>query len=324
MKGIIGIGNAITDILALLPEENFLKELKFPKGSMQLVSYETIQNIESKIKKHIHSIKSGGSVGNTMYAIASFQFPSAYIGKIGNDSIGNFYKTDLESQGVKCFFSESEQNSGLAIAMITPDSERTFATFLGAASELKPSDINESWLDNYQILHIEGYLVFNKELIIHIANLAKKKNLKISFDLASYNVVEEHLPFIKEFLLKYVDIVFANEEEAKAFCGKAPQDAILEFSKYCKIAVVKVGKNGSYIKDNDFLVHIPSFQSNVIDTTGAGDWYAAGFLYMYCNNFDIEKCGKTASYLAARVIEHIGAKIPEEILPEIIKTAKIL
>ncbi len=324
MKGIIGIGNAITDILALLPNENFLQELNFPKGSMQLVSFDVIQTIESRIKNYIHSIKSGGSVGNTMYALASFQYPSAYIGKIGNDSIGKFYKTDLENQGVKCFFSESELNSGIAIAMITPDSERTFATYLGAASELKPSDITENWLDNYQILHIEGYLVFNQELILHIANLARKKNIKISFDLASYNVVEANLTFIKDFLLNYVDIVFANEEEAKAFCGKNPKEAIKDLNKYCEVSIVKVGKNGSFVKDKNGLVHIQAFPSNVIDTTGAGDWYAAGFLYGFCNQYDISKCGQIASFLASKVIEHVGAKIPQEILPEIICSAKNL
>lgn len=324
MKGIIGIGNAITDILALLPEENILNELGFPKGSMQLVNFETIQNIELKVKNHIHSIKSGGSVGNTIYGLASFQYPAAYIGKIGNDSIGSLYKNDLEQQGVKCFFSDSSLNSGLAIAMITPDFERTFATFLGAASELEPSDIQENWLNNYKILHIEGYLVFNPQLLLHIAAMAKRKKMKISFDLASYNIVETNLPFLKDFLLNNVDIVFANEEEAKAFCGKLPEEAVNELNKYCEISIVKIGKNGSLIKSKNGVIHVPSYTSNVIDTTGAGDWYAAGFLYGYSNDFDIKKCGNIASYLAARVIEYVGAKIPQENLPKIIDMAKNL
>jgi len=175
MKGIIGIGNAITDIMTVLPDEKLLSTINFPKGSMQLVDEKTIKKIEELTQHFPKTLKSGGSVANTMYGIASFNFPTAYIGKIGHDEIGQFYKSDMEQQGVKCYFSMSELNSGKAIAMITPDSERTFATYLGAASELKPEEINHSWLDSYAIMHIEGYLIFNRDLVLKVAEMAKAK-----------------------------------------------------------------------------------------------------------------------------------------------------
>lgn len=324
IKGIIGIGNAITDIMTVLPDENLLKQINFPKGSMQLVDEKTIQHIENLTTKFPKSLKSGGSVANTMYGIASFNFPTAYIGKIGHDEIGQFYKSDMEHQGVKCHFSMSELTSGKAIAMITPDSERTFATYLGAASELKPEEINDSWLDSYAIMHIEGYLIFNRDLVIKVAQMAKEKGMLISYDLASYNIVTENIDFIKEFTKEYVDIIFANEEEAKAFTGKAPKEALNEMSEFCQYAIVKVGKEGSLIKHNQSIYEIPAIKANAIDTTGAGDWYASGFLYGICNMLSIEKSGKIAALLAGNVIEHIGAKIPQEKLNQIIEMAKNL
>lgn len=324
MKGIIGIGNAITDIMTVLPDENLLKKINFPKGSMQLVDENTIKNIESLTNQFSKTLKSGGSVANTMYGIASFKFPVAYIGKIGNDEIGRFYKSDMENQGVTCYFSSSELSSGKAIAMITPDSERTFATYLGAASELKPEEINHTWLDSYSIMHIEGYLIFNRDLVIKVAKMAKEKGMIISYDLASYNIVAENLDFIKNFMKEYVDIVFANEEEAKAFTGKNPKEALNEMSEYCQYAIVKVGKEGSLIKHKHKIYEIPAIKANSIDTTGAGDWYASGFLYGICNGLSIETSGKIAALLAGNVIEHIGAKIPQEKLNDVINMAKKL
>ncbi|MCX7862780.1 MAG: adenosine kinase [Bacteroidales bacterium] len=324
MKGILAIGNAITDVLVVLPNDNILQQLGFKKGSMQLVDMHTIHNLSKELKPHIKEIKSGGSAGNTIYGIASFQFPSSYIGKIGNDEIGELYKKDMENQGVKVNFSHSETHSGMAIAMITPDSERTFATYLGAAAELTFNDIDESYFNNHQLLHLEGYLVYDEHLLLHAAEIAKKHGLKISFDMASFNVVQDKKDFISDFLKKYVDIVFSNEEEAYAFCGEKSETSAKILARYCDIAVVKMGSNGSVIAQGNNIIKIPAIPSNVVDTTGAGDWYASGFLYAWCNKFPLERCGKIASFLAGKVIEHIGAKIPNHLLPQIINSAKNL
>ncbi len=324
MNGVIGVGNAITDMLAILPNDNILSELDFPKGSMQLVDSTTISTIQSKVGQYIQSVKSGGSAGNTMYGIASMGIPAAYIGKIGNDAIGELYFNDMKNQGVQCFFSHSDINSGLAVAMITPDSERTFATFLGAASELSPSEINNEWFSDYQIIHIEGYLVFNPDLLIRLGEIAIKHKLKVSFDMSSYNIVETNRTFITDFVKKYADIVFANEEEAYAFCGKKPEEAIHELANYCEIAVIKLGKKGSLMKHQGKVYTISAIDSKAIDTTGAGDWYASGFLYGLSMGYDMERCGKIASLLAGKVVEHIGAKIPADILHNVVKMAKNL
>lgn len=313
MSGIIGIGNAITDIVTLLPDDDLLTKIGFPKGSMQLVDIDTITQIDQLTQHCPKTLKSGGSVGNTMYGIAVLGAPSTYIGKIGNDDIGKLYEQDMKQHGVQCYMLQSSLHSGKAIAMITPDSERTFATYLGAASTINTEDINELWFDNQNIFHIEGYLVFNTDLMIYIATIAKKKGLLISYDLASYNIVENNLDFIRFFLKKYVDIVFANEEEAAAFTGTTNiNESINIFSQFCNYAIIKLGKKGSIIKHNGATISIPAINVKSIDTTGAGDWYASGFLYGLYHQLPIEKCGQIASYLAGKVVEHIGAKIPEE------------
>jgi len=193
--------------------------------------------------------------------------------------------------------------------MISKDGERTFGTFLGAAIELSANHINDNQFADYDILHVEGYLVQNHELLEAILKTAKNNGLKVSIDLASYNVVEDNIDFIKEMVTKYVDIIFANEEEAKAFTGMEPEAALEEISKVADIAIVKIGKKGSMIKQGNTIVNVDVREIEPIDTTGAGDIYAAGFLYgliIIC----LKIC-ELGSLLASTVIENIGAKISD-------------
>jgi sugar/nucleoside kinase (ribokinase family) len=171
---------------------------------------------------------------------------------------------------------------------------------------------------------VEGYLVFNRELIEFTAKLAQECGLKVSLDLASFNVVEANIDFLRDLIKNYVDIVFANEDEAKALTGKLPEEALDEIATIAEIAVVKIGKNGSMIKSGNQKFTIPAIEASVIDTTGAGDLYAGGFLYGLSKGLTFEKCGNIGSLLAGKVIEQIGAKIPAEIWKSILsKVAEI-
>ena len=161
----------------------------------------------------------------------------------------------------------------------------------------------------HDYFYIEGYLVQNHSMLEKAASLAKKYHQKIFLDLASYNVVEENIVFLKDFVEKYVDVVFANEEESKAFTGKTPEEAVHELATLCEIAVVKIGKNGSLIKSGNDLYTIEIIEATSVDTTGAGDQYAAGFIFGLSHGLDLEKCGKIASIMAGKVIEHYGARI---------------
>jgi sugar/nucleoside kinase (ribokinase family) len=199
------------------------------------------------------------------------------VGKIGHDELGSFFAQELENQKTRLHLLYStSQDTGTALSLITPDSERTFATYLGAAVELGADDLQSSFFEDFTLLHLEGYLVYNHQLIEESIRRAKERNMEISIDLASYNVVEANRDFLTKIIKDSVDIVFANEMEAKALTGYEPEKALDILSEYCKVAVVKVGAKGSWIKVGNVKTFIEALKVKAIDTTGAGDLYASG------------------------------------------------
>ena len=312
MKKILGIGNALVDILVQLPNDEPLHKLELPKGSMQLIDQTTmkrISNATSLLEKHVAT---GGSASNTSVALARLGCNVGFIGKVGHDELGSFYSDDLTNNNVTPHLLKSDLPSGRCNVLISTDSERTMATYLGAAVTLSAEDLNIETFKQYDILHIEGYLVQNYNLITRAGQLAKEAGLTVSIDLASYNIVAENINFLQDFVAKYVDIVFANEEEATAFTQLPAEQAVHSIAQQASLAIVKVGAKGSYIKQGDTLLHIPAEKVKPIDTTGAGDVYAAGFLYGYANNLPLSRCAEIGTLCAAQVIEEIGAKITPE------------
>lgn len=311
-KTIVGIGSALVDILVQLEDDQLLDSFQLPKGSMTLVDALLSQKILDSTEGLERSIETGGSAANTVRAIAQLGGKTGFIGKISNDKMGHFFKDEFEQFQVTPHLFFSQIPTGIATTLISPDSERTFGTYLGAASELRADELSEELFSNYDYLHIEGYLVFNHSLIEGVLKLAKKQGLKIALDMASFNVVEANLDFLKRLIAEYVDIVFANEEEAKAYTGLEPGAALKQIALQCEIAVVKIGKDGSLIQTGEQLVRVATPQVKSVDTTGAGDVYASGFLYGLANGFSLENCGKLASLLASKVIQVFGAKIQDD------------
>lgn len=310
MKSILGIGNALTDILAVLPDDSLLQTYHLPKGSMQHVDMETGDRIWEALKGYGVKYVPGGSAANTLTCTAIFGMPSGFIGKIGNDDLGNLFKSTMEQYGVNAQMLYSKKSSGRCMVFITgANAERTFADYMGATLELGPDDLSIEQFKGYDYFHIEGYLVQNQELISKAARLAKEAGCIISIDMASYNVVESNNAFFHNLVENYVDIVFANETEARAFSKMGPREAIDEIAKQCDIAVVKVGKDGSMVKQGDEYHFIPSWPAATIDATGAGDTYAAGFLYAHSLGMPLKVCAEVGSIIAAKVVEVIGTKI---------------
>lgn len=312
-KKILGIGNALVDVLMQIDNENLLTELQFPKGSMQLIDSNMNQEISQKTTGISKQMASGGSAANTIHGLARLGVSTGFLGKVGEDETGIFFGNDMKNSGINPLLLKSKTETGKANAFITKDSERTFGTFLGAAVELSEQDLDESLFRGYDILHVEGYLVQNQPLLTKAFELARANDMEISLDLASYNIVEANLEYLQQNVEKYVDIVFANEEEAKAFTGKTPEEALHQIAKMCKIAVVKVGSRGSMVKVNDKVYNVPANKANPIDTTGAGDLYAAGFLYAYTKNLSFEKAAQIGSLLGGKVIEVLGPKMDDEL-----------
>jgi sugar/nucleoside kinase (ribokinase family) len=312
MRKILGVGNALVDIIIQLNNDQILDRFSLPKGSMQLVDASKALDIEKECVKMHRSMASGGSAANTIHGLSRLGISTGFIGTVGQDEAGKFFNKDMVQAGITPFLSFSKTQTGRAISLVSPDSERTFATFLGAAVELSTDNILDASFNDFSMLHLEGYLAPLHALVETAMKKAKEKGLKISIDLASYNVVESNLDFLKKMISSYADIVFANELEAQAFTGqKNPMDSLHEIARICKVAIVKIGEKGSIIQRGNEVHSIGVTPVKCLDTTGAGDLYAAGFLYGMDHNLPLEKCGHIGAILAANVIEELGAKISD-------------
>lgn len=312
MKKVLGMGNALVDVLIRIHDDSLLQKFGLPKGSMQLVDLDKSRFMQESMRNLNFEVASGGSAANTINGLANLGAPCGYIGKINNDLNGERFKADMTSKGIEALLLTGSQPTGVATTLISSDSQRTFGTYLGSAVELSAADLNPEFFHGYNILHIEGYLVQNHELLEKAVILAKEAGLKIAIDMASYNIVAANLDFLQSLVRKYVDIVFANEEESRSFTGKEPIEALDEIAGMCEIAVVKIGAKGCLVKVAGKVVEVPAIAANPVDTTGAGDLYASGFFYGMANNLSYEKCARLGSLLAGNVIEVIGTKMDEK------------
>ena len=310
-KSVLGIGNALVDILTRIDNDNILNELGLPKGSMQLVDEKVSAHIGEKLERYESSMSPGGSTANTIHGLAKCGIPAGYICYVGNDRIGGFFEDAMRKVGVQPFVFHSDISSGTSRAIVSPDGERTFATHLGAGAMLNDTLLTQEIFKGWDYCFIEGYLVANRTLVKKTIELAKNAGSKTIIDLASYNVVEENRDFLIE-ILPDIDMVFANEEEAKSLTNGTPEDALEFISKYCETTVVKIGKKGSLIKRGNEKIAVGSHVVDAIDTTGAGDMYAAGFLAGLINGFTLERCGALGTCLAENVIQVMGAKLKDE------------
>ncbi len=321
---VVGMGNALMDILVRIDSEDILNRLDLPKGSMTLVDKDKSAMILDLIRSLPKSYTPGGSAANTIRGMAALQDPVSYIGSVGDDELGKMFRESIAEEHVKPILLTGSQPTGYAIGFITPDSERTFATYLGAATEISPDKLRKEMFSGQRIFHIEGYLIIDHPLIQKALNMAKEAGAEVSYDMASYNVVEENRNFIREMLSQYVDIVFANEDEARAFTGKDPEEALEELATYCKIAVVKTGASGSLIRMDEETYMVRAIDADPVDTTGAGDLYAAGFLHGYIYGMLPEQCGKIGSLMGGKVIETIGTKMSDLTWQEIFRQIRQL
>ena len=318
MDKIIGMGNALVDVLATLQDDSLLDEMSLPKGSMQLIDEDKFLKIRSKLSLMKTHKATGGSAGNTILALANLGAHPGFIGKVGKDEFGKYFKKNGEKHGIDLKLLTSDHPTGVASTFISSDGERTFGTFLGAAATMKAENLTLDMFKGYAYLYIEGYLVQDHELIKRAMQLAKEAGLQICLDMASYNIVAEDLEFFTALVNKYVDVVFANEEEARAYTGKDPWEAINEISGMCSIVVVKLGAQGSCIKKGTECIklEIPPVKK-VVDTTGAGDYYAAGFLYGLTCGYSLDKCSIIGSILASSVIQVVGTTLSKKKWDEI-------
>ncbi|MDR2626570.1 MAG: adenosine kinase [Dysgonamonadaceae bacterium] len=305
----LGLGNALVDILLKLENDATLAETGIVKGAMDMIDENQMIVIQRTLSHLERSQTPGGSVCNSMRAIANLGAPAGFIGKIGSDATGVYYEQALLEAGVTPYFAKTEGISGCCTVLISPDGERTMATFLGPAPTLRPEDIDENIVARYDYMYIEGYLLVNEPLVRAAMKKAKQAGVKIALDLSNFNIVNAFRGMLDDIIPAYVDILFSNESEAKAFTGLEPEEAIRTLADSVEIAVVTCGKEGSLVSGRGERLKIAAEGGKPLDTTGAGDHFAAGFLYGQSVGASLEQSARIGSMLAGYVINVIGPQI---------------
>ncbi len=309
---LIGLGNAIVDIIVNI-EDEFLEINNLDKGSMNLINSDESQRLlkNCKVIKQI----SGGSSANTVVCLAELGNHVQFIGRVKNDEFGNFFSSDIKKS--KTIFNTPPTNEGASTAhsiiLITPDAQRTMCTYLGASIEFEPKDIDFSLIEDSKYLYLEGYLwdsELAKNAFLKAAQIAKLSNTKVILSLSDSFCVNRHRKSFLELIDNYVDIVFCNEAEVLSLFEKEKLAHCQEdLSSLCELVVVTLGSNGSLIiKKNNVEVIKSIMKGNVIDTTGAGDLYAGGFIHGLINNYSLEKCGEIGSICAGQIITQLGSR----------------
>jgi fructokinase len=312
-KKILGIGNAIVDVLAKVDDE-FLNKNKLIKGSMKLINEAEFEELKKDIK--IEKVVAGGSVANTMAGIAHLKGNSSFIGKINSDNFGEMYRKSLQDINVNFSYLEKDENlsTGASIILITPDSERTMCTYLGISSHLSADDINENNIIDQELIFLEGYLWdkgISEKMFKHAISIAKKNKVKIAMSLSDIFCVTRHKQDFYNLLKNDLDILIGNENEINELANKKNLlDSVNQLKELNKLIVITRSENGSMaIKNNEIINCNSTKVKKVLDLTGAGDLFAAGFLKEYLDNSDIKKCLETGSILASKIIQKIGARL---------------
>ena len=309
---LIGLGNAIVDIIANV-DDDFLEKNKLEKGSMNLIEL----NKSDKLLKNCQIVKkiAGGSTANTVYALATLGNKVEFIGRVKNDHYGKNFSNSIKKSGAifNTNFVKSEKSSAHSVIFVTPDAQRTMCTYLGASVEFEPSDLDNSSINNSKYLYLEGYLWDSdlaKKAFLTAAKIAKGSNTKIVLSLSDSFCVDRHRESFKELIKDYVDILFCNESELQSlFQNSAFEDCKKYISSICDLCVVTMGKKGSLIIDKNKIEKIDAVLSGeVIDTTGAGDIYAGGFLHGLINNYPLKVCGDFGSICAGHIITQLGSR----------------
>lgn len=321
---ILGIGSPIVDLLVHVSEQ-FLQDINAEKGGMVLVNSEEMDELLGKLQEQ-PVLTPGGSAGNAIFGMTKLKDSTAFLGMLGDDAAGDFYRGKLVEIGGcdKSFRVMKGKITGRCLSMITPDSERTMRTDLGIASSLTEDDISAVDFENVDHVHVEGYLLYVDNVTEKILATAKECGCTISIDLATFEIVRSKRDLLTRLLKDYVDVVFANEDEAAEFAGtKDPAKQAAALSKLCPVAAVKLGAEGCYLQDEFGIYTVPGQKVEPVDTTAAGDLWAAGFLHGWLNGCPLEQCGEFGTITASEVIQVMGSQISEENWEIINKKLKI-
>ena len=312
-RSLLGFGSALVDLLVHVEDDFLQRAISGLKGGTELVQDSEMSVILAGLPKSPVQVP-GGAAANTIVGYAQLGGRASMLAKIGNDPAGDFYRQSLAQNGVSTalFKRDSRHATGRCLSMITPDSERTMRTCMGAANTLVPEELAPADFTGQDCVYIEGYALFNRQLMQKALELAKAENLKVCLDLAAPEIVLAARDILPDLLRNYVDAVFANELEATMFSGvDDPLVGLATLSELCPLAVVKVGRQGAWLQERGGgAVHVEAKVVQAVDTTGAGDLWAAGFLYGWLNGWPLRPAAELGALVASEVVQVTGAAIP--------------
>lgn len=311
---LIGVGSPIMDLLARVPDA-FLTHVRGDKGGMVLVDHDEMERIVARLDG-APAYSTGGSAANATFNATRLGLKGTFLGKLGNDELARVYRNIFETAGVDgARFKQGTSSNARCLALVTPDAQRTMRTCLGAAMTLSPDEITAADFKGCRHAHVEGYLVFNRALADAVLAAARVAGCTTSLDLSSFEVVNASRDWLFGQFRKGIDIVFANEDEIRALFQDQTTDyatLAMKLANLGVLAAVKVGKDGAWIAHEGQLHRIePVAVANVIDTNGAGDSWAAGFLYGHLKGWPLPACGALASLIGAETVMHMGPIIPD-------------
>jgi sugar/nucleoside kinase (ribokinase family) len=309
---LIGIGSPLVDLLLTVDDGFLTKHVSGSKGGMELVGPAEIESLLKKAKKE--SVRAaGGAASNTTVGCANLGIRSAFVGSIGRDDYAAFFRSALLAQGCEPRLIEhGDLPTGHVLSLVTPDSQRTMRTCLAAAAALDPAAITAATFAGAKLVMLEGYTLFNHELTRAIASAAKAAGCQLALDMASFEVVMANKAILEELLSGQVDLVFANEDEAKAWHADGPEAALADLASRTSVAVVKLGRDGALIQRGNERVQVAAELVEAIDTTGAGDCWAAGFLAGYLRDLPLAQCGALGAKAGAAVVQVMGGHVSRE------------
>ncbi len=308
---VVGLGNAIVDVIAKADEE-FLTANGLVKNAMRLISAEEADDLYAKMGPGLEM--SGGSAGNTMAALASLGGKGVFVGKVAHDQLGKVYRHDIRAAGVVFDTPDLTDGkpTGSCLILVTPDGHRTMNTFLGACLDLTPDDIDPAVIKSAKVTYMEGYLwdpPAAKQAFLKAAALAHEAGQKVALSLSDPFCVNRHLDSFRDLVKNHVDILFANESEIVALFGGDFDSAAAEARQHVEVAVLTRGEQGATVLVGGETYSVPAEKvSQVVDTTGAGDLFAAGFLYGYTQGRSPSDCARLGAICAGEIITHYGAR----------------
>lgn len=307
---VLSLGASCIDLIIPVSEE-FLAQISGEKGGCEHIHIEELNRIKEIIEVE-PKIVTGGSSANTIKALASLGEKCGFISHVGADPFGEHIIEYMKKNGVIGFFSKSNLPTTQVICFVTPDGQRTMRFFSGCTQEMTEEFLHPRYFENVELVHFSAYSLHKGNLVEEAMELAHKAGAKISLDLSSFEMIRMFRNKIEKLLLKYVDIVFANEDEIRELFGISPEEGCIKLQEICSIAVVLLGAKGCCVGHQGQILHSQAFPTKIVDTTGAGDFFASGFLYGYLRDFPLDICARMGNRMGSAIVEVQGAELSPE------------